>query len=285
MKNFKKAMFFSVLTILICLAALMSATYAWFTSNQTVFTSRVEARTDSADIRLLVSGQGGSAFSGSGETAIVQVNSTRADNLMPVSTADLETFLYNANLANDYAKNFSPVENEQHYYHGRIFIKAEADGQNTSSLALYFDQTMSSGGLLAQSGESELLLNASRLGIKFTDAGTNHIFYLSESENPQNERKINTMVGGNVLEEGQVITLSGGNVTAVTDPAVAVSKYSISESGGGISLPGEPLIKMELNRVYQMDIYFYLEGCDPDCTDAVSLDGCDLHLAFFGTSQ
>jgi hypothetical protein len=39
---------------------------------------------------------------------------------------------------------------------------------------------------------------------------------------------------------------------------------------------------LELNQIYAVDIYFYLEGCDPDCSDSVSLDGADLHLAFYG---
>ena len=31
-----------------------------------------------------------------------------------------------------------------------------------------------------------------------------------------------------------------------------------------------------------LDIYFYLEGCDPDCSDSVSFDNANLHLAFYG---
>ena len=30
------------------------------------------------------------------------------------------------------------------------------------------------------------------------------------------------------------------------------------------------------------NMYFYLEGCDPDCSDSVSYDEADLHLAFYG---
>lgn len=39
---------------------------------------------------------------------------------------------------------------------------------------------------------------------------------------------------------------------------------------------------MELNRIYTVDVYFYLEGCDPDCSDGLSYQTADIHLAFYG---
>ena len=39
---------------------------------------------------------------------------------------------------------------------------------------------------------------------------------------------------------------------------------------------------MELNTVYPLDIYFYLEGCDPDCNETISTQTCELYLGFFG---
>ena len=58
------------------------------------------------------------------------------------------------------------------------------------------------------------------------------------------------------------------------DPAVPLSSV----------LPGgQSLIDMELNKVYQIDIYFYIEGCDPDCTsEKVGLDSAALQLGFYG---
>ena len=56
----------------------------------------------------------------------------------------------------------------------------------------------------------------------------------------------------------------------------------ISFENNGMKLPEKPLLQMELNRVYKLDIYFYLEGCDPDCSSSVELDEADLYLAFYG---
>ena len=53
-------------------------------------------------------------------------------------------------------------------------------------------------------------------------------------------------------------------------------------NGDNIVLPDKPLIYMELGKIYTLDIYFYLEGCDPDCSNSISYDGADLHLAFYG---
>ena len=39
---------------------------------------------------------------------------------------------------------------------------------------------------------------------------------------------------------------------------------------------------MKLNQIYTLDVYFYLEGCDPDCSDGISQNMADIHLAFFG---
>ena len=39
---------------------------------------------------------------------------------------------------------------------------------------------------------------------------------------------------------------------------------------------------MELGKIYTVDVYFYLEGCDPDCSDSVSFDQSELYLGFYG---
>jgi len=69
----------------------------------------------------------------------------------------------------------------------------------------------------------------------------------------------------------------------VSDPSVLISDYEVKFENAGISIPDKPLLTMEVNRIYPVDIYFYLEGCDPDCSDAgISFDQADLHLAFYG---
>ena len=45
------------------------------------------------------------------------------------------------------------------------------------------------------------------------------------------------------------------------------------------------LLEMAPGRSYPVDIYFYLEGCDPDCSDDISYQGVELHLAFYGVQS
>ena len=37
---------------------------------------------------------------------------------------------------------------------------------------------------------------------------------------------------------------------------------------------------MQLNKIYTVDIYFYLEGCDPDCSNSIQYSTVDLQLGF-----
>lgn len=67
----------------------------------------------------------------------------------------------------------------------------------------------------------------------------------------------------------------------MTDPAEPITDYIIS-SAGGFSLPSRPLCTLEAGAVCPVDIYFYLEGCDPDCSGAISFDAAGLALAFYG---
>lgn len=283
----------AMLTLLILLLTLTVATYAWFTSNRIVSTTWVEMRSSSSDVQLLVSVLGGEQFHGEEECPISQMNTTDLEKLMPVSTADLETFVTNQSTIEDYATQFEPVQDEKYYYHGRVYLKAEGEGQSEEArLALYFDGSAVAGGPLVQNdplyrGEHDgLLLHASRLGFLFDENYEQPlIFSLSDEVNPDADRMRNTKLNDVVLEEGTVLAYRGNMVMAEIDPAVPLADYTVDTGTAGAAFPEKPLLMMEINKIYQMDVYFYLEGCDPDCTDSVSFDGVDLHLAFFGVLQ
>ena len=71
-------------------------------------------------------------------------------------------------------------------------------------------------------------------------------------------------------------------VQVVKDPSASVSDYTVTFQNNGIQLPGKSLLTMELGKIYTVDVYFYLEGCDPDCSDSVSFDQSELYLGFYG---
>ena len=124
------------------------------------------------------------------------------------------------------------------------------------------------------------LLHAARLGLVFDGKQESAvIFRLSEEKNAEGDRTLNTKLDGAVLEEGSVLTWTGTAAKAVADPAVLTKDRAVGADG---TVPEKPLLEMELGRVYQVDVYFYLEGCDPDCTESIAFDDGYLHLAFYG---
>lgn len=144
---------------------------------------------------------------------------------------------------------------------------------------LYLDQ---SDGLLGKAADG-YLLNASRLGLIFNGDTSNPIILrLSESENPENAQIYNTEVNGKILGKNQVLGYNDSGVFAIEDPSVSISEYTIDFSENQMKLPSRDLMSMELGKIYPVDIYFYLEGCDPDCSENIQLNEAELHLAFYG---
>ena len=280
----RKTAFLAGMAALISLLLLTAATYAWFTSNQSVSTTRANARTGEANVQLLVSEQGGAAFIGSDTAAITQVNQANKDYLLPVSTADLNTFLFNSATVNGYASAFTPLQNEEHIYHGVVYIKAVLTGENVNRrMAVYLEKSTATGGELIQGGNG-LLSHAARLGISIPGQSP-MIFSLSQQQNEADMQVRNTMLNGAPVEDGKVLTMANGAVTAVSDPSIPIESYVIDADRVGAALPERPLFVLDNGTVYPVDVYFYLEGCDPDCSDSISMDSLDLHLSFYGVVQ
>lgn len=278
MKRVFRIWFLSVTTIA-ALLALSAATYAWFTSNRQVSTNTASARTGEETLELQVSSSGGGSFRSEETATIRQVNSQSQDRLMPVSTADLVNFVYAPSTNGGMASSFKRVEKEEYLYHGRLYLRAEGTGWPSSArLKLYLDQ---SDGVLGEA--SGTLLTASRLGMTFDGAASSAVILrLTENESPRGQQVYNTVIGGQTLEKNQVLAWDGTGVRAVGDPSRAITDYTVSFEHASITEPQRPLLEMELNRIYTVDVYFYLEGCDPDCSDSVSYQAADIHLAFYG---
>ena len=68
------------------------------------------------------------------------------------------------------------------------------------------------------------------------------------------------------------------------EAALSIADYTVTFGASDMSVPQRPLCVMNLNQIYPVDVYFYLEGCDPDCSDAITHNEADLYLAFYGIS-
>lgn len=279
MKRSFRTWFLAVTTIF-CLLAVAFFTYAWFTSNRAVSTNTATARTGEENLELQLSSSGGSSFRDSQPASIVQVNQTDAEYLMPVSTNNLVNFVYSPFTDSGMASSFQQVQNEEYYYHGRVYIRAAGENlEEGSTMNLYLDQ---SEGILGEKVSGQML-NAARLGLVFDeDYSSEVILKLSESENAGNQQVYNTVVGGQTLGRNQVLSYRNGNVQAVSDPSVSADDYTIRFSDDSIEVPDRVLLNMQFNRVYTVDIYFYIEGCDPDCSNSIQYSTADLQLGFYG---
>lgn len=271
---------FQAVTLFFAILSFTFASYAWFTSNQKVSTSTAIARTGEETLELQVSSSGGSSFQPEDPAAIRQVNETSAQYLMPVSTSDLRSFVYSPVTVDGMAKTFQPVENEAYYYHGRLYIRASGQGwADGTTVKLYLDQ---SDNILGQKVSGDML-NAARLGLVFDgDYSSAVILKLSDSRNAGDQQAYNTVVNGQTLGDDQVLSYVNQNVQAVTDPSVRAQEYTMDFSNDSMQAPEKALLTMQLNQIYTVDIYFYIEGCDPDCSSQIQYSTSDLQMGFYG---
>lgn len=285
--------------------SLVAATYAWFSSNREVETDKATSRTGTSNVELQISRTGGDGFSpqkdedgayyapmkGSKEY-YKSLGADKEDEfvLMPVSTPDLKTFVYSTVNSGGYATDYAPVGKEpedeaQFFYHDTIYLKAvstEGSAPEGAKMALYLDnlpgeEGEGTAGTPIVSSEDGKLLTAARLGLRFSD-GSFRILTLSDV----NEGKGNSRLNGEELSAGMVLgyDASAGKAAAIADPAIPLANVQIPPEGGKAK---EVITELSLNEVYTVDVYFYLEGCDPDClSDRVGLRKAALNLAFYG---
>lgn len=260
------------MTIVIFITALVltSATFAWFASNQEVGTNRVMARVGGYDLELQISRRGPEPFRPDTDSIVTLM--PPANVLMPVSTADLESFVYNRVTVNGIAQDFLLTEDETMYFHDTLYLRAKSSNlPEGSKMVLYLDNTDYP---IVEATYGELI-NAARLGLTF-DGGSPVIVSLSQIDDGPG----NTGLDGVAVEPGHVLSWADGEITAVPDPALPLSEVQATATGGHGKTP---LTKLEVNKVYTVDIYFYLEGCDPDClSERVAMDRAALTVSFFG---
>jgi hypothetical protein len=280
MKSLRRSVIFTVITLFAAVLALSSATFAWFTSNGEVFTTRVDATTADPDARLLISTQGGSAFKGRVSCEINQINKADPDRLLPVSTSDLEDFAYPVNMSEtDAAGNHKLTldVDEKRYYHGCVYLEASVTGLDDvySSMDLYLDEV----GKMVDPESGSLFANAGRIGL-IIEGRDPIIIYMSDEDNPAGSRGGRIQVGGNATMDGKVVSHSQSRgFFLVDDPAVSLESVSASNSRA------KPLANLRLNRIYRVDVFFYLEGCDEDCVEQIALDAAEVYLSFYGVPR
>nr|AIF26501.1 hypothetical protein [uncultured bacterium fosmid pJB39A3] len=199
-------------------------------------------------------------------------------DLHAVSTSDLNKFWYCANMRNGIASTFQEDSGENNIYHGRVFVEMAGD-QLTSEdkFKLYIDTSDATGGSIV-GDDTGHLLSAARVGLKVEDAEPIIIHF----EDGDAKSDINTKVDGQLVEAGQVI---GPNGQTVTDPSEELDEYQLDSSEDPIAVPNKSIATLTANEPVQIDVYFYLEGCDPNCIEDIETNEAKLHLAFYAIAE
>ena len=104
--NKKIKSYLLIAALIMLLFSVAAGTYAWFTSNRTVDTSRATAKSGTANVELQISSYGGDDFVSSDRAQIVQVNTADREYLLPVTTVDCKTFSQAVAFENGYAVSF-----------------------------------------------------------------------------------------------------------------------------------------------------------------------------------
>lgn len=279
-KIFQVIMF--VALIMIFLIAGTTATYAWFSSNKMVDTGKITGRSSQQNVALLIDVNGNDKFSGKQECGIQQVNASVMNELMPVSTKDLQNFVYQVGTVENNAVSFQVLEQEKYYYHGVIYLKAEnTNPEEHTKMAVYLDEYGENGGVffsnMSGNGSLQDILNVVRIGLR-PQNNSSKILRLSDGETTG--RRNNTQVDGKIVGDGIVLTGSNGQIQSVADPSEIYTKYLVNEQG--LVEGTSPLFYLEWNTVTALDIYVYLEGCDADCIDDISAEQFDFHIGLYG---
>ena len=260
---------------------LTTATYAWFTANRQVQTDRITGKTGSADVTLEISRtrepfSPGKAKDDSGNdiSQVALKTPDAEDKLMPVSTADLSHFWSSPTFdGSGQTTGFVLDETGEYYYHDTVYLRASGTGTDAAAgLALYLNGDAQKNPIVRS--EDGKLLTAARLGLAF-EGQSPRILRLSNVDAGSGV----TYLNGKRLERGQVLGYAAGEPAAAADPSESLDSLRFD----GANPEKTPLLTMELNKIYQLDIYFYLEGCDPDClNETVGMTDAYLSLAFFG---
>lgn len=310
-KHLQKTVWVTIAWVLLLAILVTTGTYAWFTRRQSVEyvyetitetvtetitetvvvdvpgasgnndvnTNTASASTNQDGVNLLI-GETESSLRivAPTDTGVTIASSTDcADILMPVSTVDLTNFYYASGSVGGKATAFAPCDDtHKFFWHGVIYLKAEVSGGEHSGqkMKIYLDDRTT----VADEGTAGFI-NAGRIGLKVSKDGSevgNMIIRMSENQ---------SSVQNNMSDIPNGYVLSSETATAA-DPSEKLSDCLLTYTSDDIVTPASgPVFEIDyadFNKVYKVDVYGYLEGCDPDCNEELHYTKGNFSLAFYG---
>lgn len=271
-KRLRKSLVMAVVGMIFFLISVTGVTYAWFTASGRAHTNvtPMGGTVSDGDTNLLIS----TAESGPFDRKCDLVSAGDAQELKPVSTADLENFYRvimqnKEGIAVSYENADDRVDSDT--FHGTVYLKSEGAPCN-----VYFN------GEELQLGSDAQALAAMRLGLKITNHDGSRTFVMRLDDlgsTAAAEAKATVPAAGTVVSG-----ISGsGAASYVSDPAVNVSDYMAQAAGNDEYTAGaNELFSLDADEIASVEYWLYLEGCDEQCVNQVQNIDSDIRLAFAG---
>lgn len=284
-RHARRARAYIALVMVALAATLGAATYAWFTSNMKVNTNSVSVHSDTSKLVLELGDADAGSWSQQGDASLASTASGAA-TLYPVSTFDLNGFAACAqnNSSGDATVFEQAKDNGSAYYHGWIDLRPTITGTGASKVkgkvSLYLAES-----LVPQGADAELL-RAARVGIKISNGSqvlATNIFELDSSDSGhRGEHPTTAPAGLASYADGMLLGWQNGQLACGADVKQDPAAFTLDTSETA-TRPQSALATLALGQTYRLDIYYYIEGTDPDSADYLHQDPGTLHLALFVT--
>jgi hypothetical protein len=274
-KKLRQTRLLVFLWMLLALAVITAATYAWFTFNPYTNVEPMSSTISDGEASLLISNSENGEF----DVSCSLQPESNPDTLSPVSTSDLGSFFSaTAQNQNGISILYEDVTSglSEKAIHGTVYLKSE-----NGSCDVYLYRTGMDFGSDAQA------LASLRLGLKITaKSGTStYLFRLDEMGTTSSASTTTT-----VPTSGTVVSTVGTSGTAeyVNDPSVDFTDYFAVEDSSDDTKPKAGttnLTSLEQDEVASVEYWLYLEGCDDNCINDVQNKDVSLQLAFAGVTR
>lgn len=243
--------------MLVLVAALSAATYAWFSNSRYTNVTPVAhtVSDEGSDLQI--------GLSANGPWGTTATLAAADKTLYPISTSDLSrfwrgTFQNAAGITTDYADCTAQLDD--YALSGTLYLKG---GDSALNVYLYPGQ-------MSVTSDPQLLA-ALRLGLVITtQSGTQtHIFTCDDLGSTAGATSRRT-----TAQDGVVVAAGASGWTYTADPARSISAYSMDGTGD------TPICTLAANEVASVRYVVYMEGCDANCIDEAQARDVVLQLAF-----
>jgi hypothetical protein len=275
-KLLKRRFFLALFALFIAFLAVLSATFAWYIYNTGAHTTSVRMAAG-ASASLEISGEADGTY---GSATVLD---SFAGTLNPVSTDSIlggfqkvYGFTSGSGEQASVVANLFGAVDESDYYKTTLYLRTSGSALDVYLTDIGFED----------SSADAPISTAIRVG--FVVGDTEAIFAINQAENP--EAEYNTATG----KAGYVLSASAGDGSTVEFTPYTSANFCAYDRETGVITRTDDSVALctvagdgngDYGTPTQVDIYIWLEGCDPDCTNSLAATTLqNLALSFVGVA-